>query len=104
MQSDTIGLKLPMSRFGQPPHAFTRTANAVILALLLAGNTAPLPAQMRADPVVDHARQSEQSTTGAPFPGRFVDRTSDSGLHFEAVASHTSKKYLIETMGSGVGL
>ena len=26
------------------------------------------------------------------------------GLKFEYIASHTSKKYLIETMGSGVAL
>jgi hypothetical protein len=35
---------------------------------------------------------------------RFTDITAQSGVHFRAVASHTSKKYLIETMGSGVAL
>ncbi len=30
--------------------------------------------------------------------------TSALGLHFQHVASHTSRKYLIETMGSGVAL
>jgi enediyne biosynthesis protein E4 len=35
---------------------------------------------------------------------RFTDVTSALGLSFEYVASHTSKKYLIETMGSGVAL
>ena len=34
----------------------------------------------------------------------FVDVTSALGLHFRAQASHTSKKYLLETMGSGVAL
>jgi hypothetical protein len=34
----------------------------------------------------------------------FTDVTSELGLHFEYVASHTSRKYLIETMGSGVAL
>jgi hypothetical protein len=34
----------------------------------------------------------------------FTDITSELGLHFEYVASHTSRKYLIETMGSGVAL
>ncbi len=34
----------------------------------------------------------------------FVDITKDSGVHFQHVASHTSKKYLIESMGSGVAL
>src|SRR5438067_6965823 len=35
---------------------------------------------------------------------RFVEVSSKLGVHFEHVASHTSKKYLIETMGSGVAL
>src|ERR1017187_1741446 len=34
----------------------------------------------------------------------FVDITSASGIHFQHVASHTAKKYLIESMGSGVAL
>ena len=42
--------------------------------------------------------------TPANVPGLFVDVTAASGVHFTAVASHTSKKYLMETMGSGVAL
>jgi len=34
----------------------------------------------------------------------FSDVTSSVGVHFENIASHTSRKYLIETMGSGVAL
>jgi hypothetical protein len=37
-------------------------------------------------------------------PGNFVDVTSASGVHFRGQAYHTSKKYLLETMGSGVAL
>jgi enediyne biosynthesis protein E4 len=37
-------------------------------------------------------------------PGNFIDTTQASGIHFQGVAAHTSKKYLIETMGSGVAL
>jgi enediyne biosynthesis protein E4 len=37
-------------------------------------------------------------------PGHFVDTASASGIKFIGVASHTSKKYLIETMGSGVAV
>ena len=37
-------------------------------------------------------------------PGNFVDTTAANGVDFTGVASHTSKKYLIETMGSGVAL
>jgi len=34
----------------------------------------------------------------------FVDITQSSGVRFQHVAPHTSKRYLIETMGSGVAL
>jgi len=34
----------------------------------------------------------------------FSDVTSSVGVNFENIASHTSRKYLIETMGSGVAL
>lgn len=37
-------------------------------------------------------------------PGRFVDVTNKLGVHFLHQAPHTTRKYLIETMGSGVGL
>ncbi len=37
-------------------------------------------------------------------PGHFVDITASSGVHFVHQAPHTTKKYLIETMGSGVAL
>ena len=36
--------------------------------------------------------------------GHFVDVTQKSGVNFQYQASHTSKKYLIETMGPGVAL
>lgn len=37
-------------------------------------------------------------------PGKFVDVTVRVDVHFQQVAPHTSRKYLIETMGSGVAL
>lgn len=40
----------------------------------------------------------------ASVPGRFVDVTQRVGVHFQHQAPHTSRKYLIETMGSGVAL
>jgi hypothetical protein len=40
----------------------------------------------------------------ASTPGRFVDITTKSHFSFIEQASHTSKKYLLETMGSGVAL
>lgn len=48
------------------------------------------------------AQQSEADAK--PVPGEFIDVTAASGVHFVNRASHTSKKYLIETMGSGVAL
>jgi hypothetical protein len=37
-------------------------------------------------------------------PGKFTDVTSALGVHFQNVSTHTSKKYLPETMGAGVAL
>lgn len=37
-------------------------------------------------------------------PGKFVDATQQLGIHFRDQASPTSKKYLLETMGSGVAV
>lgn len=41
---------------------------------------------------------------GVSVPGRFVDITAQAGVHFLHQAPHTTRKYLIETMGSGVAL
>ncbi len=46
-------------------------------------------------------KASEQSKI---VPGKFTEVTSSLGVRFQHIASHTSKKYLIETMGSGVAL
>jgi len=35
---------------------------------------------------------------------QFKDITAQSGIHFQGIACYTSKKYLLETMGSGVAL
>ena len=48
------------------------------------------------------AAVAKPSAPAAVVPGKFVDVTAAEGVHFTAVASHTSHKYLIETMGSGV--
>jgi len=44
------------------------------------------------------------SVADSANPGRFVDVTQRLGIHFQHQASHTSRKYLPETMGSGVAL
>jgi enediyne biosynthesis protein E4 len=48
--------------------------------------------------------EANQATPAAEVPGRFVDVTDKVGVHFLHQAPHTSRKYLIETMGSGVAL
>jgi enediyne biosynthesis protein E4 len=45
-----------------------------------------------------------ESTTAAATHGSFVDVTQRLGVHFKQEASPTSRKYLLETMGSGVAL
>jgi len=49
-------------------------------------------------------QQAGQAATAPEVPGRFVDVTGKVGVHFLHQAPHTSRKYLIETMGSGVAL
>ncbi|HWZ53009.1 MAG TPA: CRTAC1 family protein [Granulicella sp.] len=61
---------------------------------------APTPA---AAPVAATAGKAP-AAAAALVPGKFVDTTEASGVHFQGVASHTSKKYLIETMGSGAAV
>ncbi len=43
-----------------------------------------------------------QGPAAFAVPGKFVDTAKASGINFTGVASHTSHKYLVETMGSGV--
>ena len=40
----------------------------------------------------------------ASLPAKFVEATSALGVRFKHAAPHTAKKYLLETMGSGVAL
>jgi hypothetical protein len=47
---------------------------------------------------------SQSSNSSSAVQPIFSDVTSALGIHFHHVASHTSRKYLIETMGSGVAL
>jgi hypothetical protein len=48
--------------------------------------------------------QVTESRPIAPAPARFADLTARLGVRFQHAAPHTSKKYLLETMGSGVAL
>jgi hypothetical protein len=75
-----------------------RARNWLALFIALSGLfVPPCPAQQNAARVVD------QKSTSLATP-RFVDVTKFLGINFEYFASHTSKKYLIETMGAGVAL
>jgi len=49
-------------------------------------------------------QQREVKSAASDTPGNFVDITGRSGVHFRHQASHTSRKYLPETMGAGVAL
>ena len=68
---------------------------ACVLACAAAANT-----QSPAPPL----QASAPSPTQSMVPGRFVDVTQKMGVHFQHQARHTSRKYLLETMGSGVAL
>jgi len=48
--------------------------------------------------------QDPRSSNSDQLAGTFIDVTSSLGIQFEYLASHTPKKYLIETMGAGVAL
>jgi enediyne biosynthesis protein E4 len=63
-----------------------RCANALALGLIVVGCV---------------SRSHAQSSAVA---GSFVDVTEKLGVHFRQQSSHTSRKYLLETMGSGVAL
>jgi hypothetical protein len=53
-----------------------------------------------------HAQEVAPPTSQpvASIPGKFVDITAKTQVAFNGQASHTAKKYLLETMGSGVAL
>lgn len=48
--------------------------------------------------------QTPRNPSSEIVPAGFVDITESSGVQFEHQAPHSSRKYLLETMGSGVAL
>src|SRR5690349_14147649 len=48
--------------------------------------------------------QIKDPRQAAPSSGKFVDVATSLGVEFKHAAPHTSKKYLLETMGAGVAL
>ena len=81
-----------------------RSSRYMLYAMLLlpaaAGSNAQGPPALR--DAGQLASSSLQNATAVP--GNFVDTAIKSHVLFEGHASHTAKKYLIETMGSGVAL
>jgi enediyne biosynthesis protein E4 len=71
------------------PCRFVRAPGVILLIALLLG----LPFSITSQPPAPEG-----------VPGHFVDATAKLGIHFQDQASPTSKKYLLETMGSGVAL
>ena len=70
-------------------------AAALLVGVVAAGPQSTSPAPQRATPA---------PTSQATVSARFVDITDKAGVHFQHQALHTSRKYLLETMGSGVAL
>jgi len=61
-----------------------------------------VPAQSQSTAPMTRSKPSTVHQT--IVPARFVEITEKAGVHFLHQAPHTSRKYLIETMGSGVAL
>ena len=72
-------------------------AGSLLLAVSIAAQSPkPAPPQPAAAPL---------ATAASPLvPARLVDITEKSGVHFQHQALHTTRKYLLETMGSGLAL
>jgi len=120
-----VSLTLQVATQQRPLFAVTDLKEGVVVGTLETGHksagvpflktaTAPLPArhlmshlllndggELWNSPAQQPVKTAEQSKT---TPTRFDDVTSALGLNFRHIASHTSRKYLIETMGSGVAL
>ena len=64
----------------------------------------PSALAQKAQKSISNAASAVQAAGSTPNTAKFNDATSALGINFEYIASHTSKKYLIETMGSGVAL
>jgi enediyne biosynthesis protein E4 len=78
--------------FANPSWALS---NAVLLGILVLTFLTP--------PVFSQDSKTASEASVAPA-GKFSDVTAALGVNFQYLSSHTSKKYLLETMGSGVAL
>ena len=69
---------------------FVRTTGRIAMLLLLCARS--------------FSENPQSSPSPSSSPGKFVDRTAQLGVHFKHEASLTTRKYLLESMGSGVAL
>src|SRR5882724_9326178 len=81
-----------------------RSRNTWALSTVFSLLVVPCTWAQNAPRSIDAAATPVQVADSPPHAAIFTDVTSELGLHFEYGASHTSRKYLIETMGSGVAL
>jgi enediyne biosynthesis protein E4 len=66
--------------------------------------TSGFAATAHAQSVANSIPKTASTPLAGATPGNFVDITARSHINFIGQASHTAKKYLLETMGSGVAL
>src|ERR1700676_3234694 len=93
-----------MKRFPKAVRRTDHTRARLECFVVLFGLLAPFAiAQDTPKPAVSKA-SSTRTPDSLSNRAKFTDITSIVNINFEYVASHTSKKYLIETMGSGVAL
>src|SRR5258708_5525040 len=83
--------------------AFIRQAAMKQLPLHVPARLVLVIALLLASVATVSSQQTAVSSPGAVQP-KLADVTSAIGLHFQHVASHTSRKYLIDTMGSAFPL
>jgi len=86
--------------------SFVSIAATFALAVLTCAQSPAVRGQSSAGPAgsADSPAAVQAPPSSTTQPGKFVDVTAEKGVHFVGQASHTSKKYLMETMGSGVAL
>src|ERR1700676_4195114 len=93
-----------MKRFPKAVRRTDHTRARLECFVVLFGLLAPFAiAQDTPKPAVSKA-SSTRTPDSLSNRAKFTDVTAVLGINFEYLASHTPKKYLIETMGSGVAL
>ena len=90
-----------ISALSEQPDGETVVRDAFERIMRFLGKIAMAVALSAGQALMAQNRPSQPPTT---VLGKFVDVTSALGVQFQHAASHTSKKYLVETMGSGVAL